>query len=354
LKILDRYLARAVLGGTLATLAVLVPLLGFFLLADELDKVGRTGYVFSDAVAFVALSLPSYAYQIFPIATLIGALIGLGSLASSSELVAMRAAGVSISRIVLAALKAGILLAVTAFLVGEGIAPIAQQKALQLRSEAQSGQVTLNSPYGFWARDRSSYINIREILPGAFLRDVYIYEFDSGHRLTVATHARDARYVRKHWVLDGISRSKISQNGVEVSRVDSARWDSLLDPGLIDVVLVDPQALPVWGLFRYIQFMAENNQDPGAYAVAFWGKVVQPLLILAMIFLSIPILFGSARTQGMGGRIFLGIMVGILFYLVSRTFASLALVYGLSPMVAAFTPLLLFLGIALWVMRRIG
>lgn len=354
LKILDRYLARAVVGGTLATLAVLLPLLGFFLLADELDKVGQEGYVFADALAFVALSIPSYAYQIFPIATLIGALIGLGSLASRSELVAMRAAGVSISRIVLAALKAGVLLAVVAFLVGEGIAPVAQQKALQLRSEAESGQVTLNTPYGFWARDRSAYINIREILPGAYLRGVFIYEFDGKHRLTVATHAKAARYVEKHWVLDDISRSKVSRDGVEVSRVRSANWDSLLDPGLLDVVLVDPQALPVWGLFRYIRFMAENNQDPGPYAVAFWGKVVQPLLILAMVFLSIPILLGSARTQGMGVRVFVGIMVGIGFYLVSRTFASLALVYGLSPMVAAITPPLLFLGIALWVMRRVG
>jgi lipopolysaccharide export system permease protein len=354
LKILDRYLAGAVVGGTLATLAVLLPLLGFFLLADEMDKVGDKGYVFADALAFVARSIPRYAYQIFPIATLIGALIGLGSLASRSELVAMRAAGVSISRIVGAALKAGALLAVIAFLVGEGVAPVAEQKALQLRSEAQSGQVTLNTPYGFWARDGNAYVNIREILPGAYLRDVFIYELDDERRLKVATHADDARYVKKHWILDGISRSTISQERVEVSRVASAAWDSLLDPGLLDVVLVDPQALPVWGLFRYVRFMAENNQDAGPYAVALWSKVVQPFLVVAMIFLSIPILFGSARTAGMGARVFFGVMVGIGFYLVSRTFAYLAMVYGVSPFVAAVTPPLLFLATALWVMRRVG
>jgi lipopolysaccharide export system permease protein len=354
LKILDRYLAGAVVGGALATLAVLLPLLGFFLLADEMDKVGDSGYMFADAVTFVALSIPRYAYQIFPIATLIGALIGLGSLASRSELVAMRAAGVSISRIVAAALKAGALLAVIAFLVGEGVAPVAEQKALQLRSEAQSGQATLNTPYGFWARDGNAFINIREILPGAYLRDVFIYEFDDRQRLTVATHADDAHYREKRWILDGISRSKISEDGVQVSRVTSASWDSLLDPALLNVVLVDPQALPVWGLFRYVRFMAANNQDAGAYGVAFWGKVVHPLLILAMIFLSIPILFGSARTTGMGTRVFLGILVGIGFYLVSRTFAYLALLYGVSPMVAAFTPPLLFLGVALWGLRRVS
>jgi lipopolysaccharide export system permease protein len=266
----------------------------------------------------------------------------------------MRAAGVSISRIVGAALKAGALLAVIAFLVGEGVAPVAEQKALQLRSEAQSGQVTLNTPYGFWARDGNAYVNIREILPGAYLRDVFIYELDDERRLKVATHADDARYVKKHWILDGISRSTISQERVEVSRVASAAWDSLLDPGLLDVVLVDPQALPVWGLFRYVRFMAENNQDAGPYGVALWSKVVQPFLVVAMIFLSIPILFGSARTAGMGARVFFGVMVGIGFYLVSRTFAYLAMVYGVSPFVAAVTPPLLFLATALWVMRRVG
>jgi lipopolysaccharide export system permease protein len=353
LKILDRYLAGAVIGGALATLAVLLPLLGFFLLADEVDKVGGD-YQFSTAVAFVALSIPRYAYQIFPIATLIGALIGLGSLANRSELVAMRAAGVSIARIVGAALKAGALLAVVAFAVGEGIAPVAEQKALQLRSEAQSGQATLNTPYGFWARDGKAYVNIREILPGAYLRDVFIYQFDNERNLKLAIHAQEARYVKKHWILNKIARSEISPERVRVTHMASATWDSTLDPGLLDVALIEPEALPIWRLFRYVRFMATNNQDAGPYAVAFWGKVVHPLLILAMIFLSIPILFGSARSTGMGARVIFGILVGIGFYLVSRTFAYLALIYGVSPFAAAVIPPLLFLGTALWVLRRVG
>ncbi|MEA3277839.1 MAG: LPS export ABC transporter permease LptG [Pseudomonadota bacterium] len=354
MKILDRYLAGAVIGGTILTLAVLLPLLGFFILADEIDKVGENNYQFADAMIFVALSLPRYTFQIFPIATLIGALVGLGALASRSELVAMRAAGVSISRIVYAALKGGALLAVVAVLVGEGVAPVAEQKALQWRSEAQSGQVTLTTPYGFWARDGSAYINIREILPGANLRDIYIYEFDGEQRLTLATHAKDARYVQGSWLLEGISRSRVSDDGVEVTRVAQAGWDSLLSPGLLDLVILEPHVLSVWGLFRYVRFMAENGQDAGPYEVALWSKVVHPFLILAMIFMAIPILFGSARSTGIGPRIFLGILVGIGFYLVSRTFSYLALLFDLSPLLAAITPPLLFLVGAVWVLKRVG
>jgi len=353
-KILDRYLGKAVIGGTLMTMAVLLPLLGFFILADEMGQVGENGYVLSDALLFVALSMPRYAYQLFPIATLIGALIGLGALASSSELVAMRAAGVSISRIVLAAFKAGSLLAVVAVATGEGIAPEAEQKALQLRSEAQSGQVTLKTQHGFWARDGNSYINIREILSGATLRDISIFEFDDGQQLILATHAREARYEEGRWLLEGISRSRISEEGVDVQRLRSTDWESLLDPALLRVVVVEPHVLPIWSLWRYVRFMTASGQEPGAYEVAMWNKLVHPFLILAMIFLSIPILFGSARSTGIGMRVFVGVVVGIGFYLVSRTFSYLALLYGLSAWAASVLPPLLFILGGLWVLRRIG
>lgn len=354
MKILDRYLAGAVIGGTLLTLAVLLPLLGFFILADEMDQVGKNDYQFEDAMLFVALSLPRYAYQVFPIATLIGTLVGLGSLASRSELVAMRAAGVSISQIVGAALKAGVLLAVIAFAVGEGIAPGAEQKALEWRSNAQSGHVTLRTAHGFWARDGDAYVNIRDVQPGANLRDIYIYELDENRQLTLATYARDARYVDGHWLLEDIARSRITTEAIEVTRIPQTGWDSLIDPGLLSVVIVEPHVLPVWGLFRYVRFMAASQQDPGSYEVAFWGKVVHPLLILIMIFVSIPILFGSARTSGIGTRIFLGVLVGIGFYLVSRTFSYLALLYGMNAALAAFAPPLLFLAGAVLVLRRVG
>jgi lipopolysaccharide export system permease protein len=307
-----------------------------------------------DAMLFVLLSLPRYAYQLFPIATLIGALVGLGALAGRSELVAMRAAGLSISRIVFAALKGGLLLAVIAVAVGEGLAPVAEQRALQLRSEAQSGHVTMQTPFGFWARDGDAYVNVREILPGAVLQDIEILEFDGDRHLTQATHARAARYLQGQWVLQDISRSRISPQGVEITRIPEAGWDSMLDPKLLRVVILEPHVLSSWGLLRYVRYMSANGQDAGSYEVALWGKLVHPFLILSMIFLSIPILFSSTRSTGIGPRIFAGIVVGIGFYLVSRTFTYLALLFELSAWLAATIPPLLFLTGAILVLRRVG
>lgn len=353
-KILDRYLAGAVILGTLLTLGVLLPLMVFSLLADEMDEVGENGYRFVDAFRFVALSMPSYGYQVFPITTLIGTLVGLGSLASRSELVAMRAAGVSIGYIVYAAVKGGTLLAVVAVVIGEGVAPVADQKALQLRSEARSGQAMLMSEHGFWARDGNTYVNIREIRSGAHLRDIRIYEFDEERHLSQVTHAEHAEYVGENWVLRGIAQSVTGDERVRTNHFDQAEWSSLLDPGLLKTVVSEPHMLSVWELLRYVRYMVANGQDARSYEVVFWGKVVHPFLIVAMIFVSIPIVLGSARTSGLGPRMFLGILVGIAFYLVSRTFVYVALLYEMSPLIATLIPPLAFLSIAFWVLRRVG
>lgn len=353
-RILNRYLAGAVIGGTLMTLGVLLPLLGFFILADEMEQVGVEHYRFQDALLFMAMSLPRYAYQVFPIATLIGALVGLGTLAGRSELVAMRAAGVSVGRIVGAGLLGGVLLAAAAVIIGEVVAPVAEQRGIEMRRQALSGDVAQQTPFGFWAIDGHAYVNIREIQSGTNLRDISIYEVDFETGALDATHAAGARYVNGEWVLEDIERSRVRAEGVEVERIPSAGWTSLLDPGLLKVIVADPRALPVWGLYKYIQFMAVTEQDAGAYEVAFWGKVVHPLLTLSMIFVSIPILLGSARSSGMGSRLFFGVLVGIGYYLVSRTFTYLSLLYDLSPLVAALLPPLLFVLGALLVLRRVG
>ena len=354
MRILDRYLAWAVIGGTLLTLGVLLPLLGVFILADEADSIGVERYGLAEALLFMLLSLPRYAYQLFPIATLIGALIGLGTLASRSELVAMRAAGVSVSQLVRAGLLGGLLLAGLAVLIGEVVAPLTEQYGVDLRRQALSGGVTQRTPDGFWAMEDGSYVNIREIRSGTSLRNISIYEIDSNKGTMIATHAEGASYRNGEWELEAIARSRVTNAGVEVERIERAGWDSMLSPDLLKVVVADPRALPVWGLYRYIQFMWTNKQDAGPYEVVFWAKVLHPVLTLSMILVAIPLLLGSTRSTGMGRRIFAGVLVGILYYLVSRTFAYLALLFGLNPFVAAIAPPLLFVSVALVLLRRVG
>ncbi|NCA73068.1 MAG: LPS export ABC transporter permease LptG, partial [Sphingobacteriia bacterium] len=347
MRILDRYLAWAVMSGTLLTLAGLLPLMGVFILSDELDAIGTERYGLAEAMLFTLLSLPRYLYQLFPIATLIGALIGLGTLASRSELVAMRAAGISVGRLVRAALLGGLVLATVAVVLGELVAPIAEQRAVELRRLALSGEAAQLTPYGFWAIDDGAYVNIREIRSGTSLRDIDIYRVDAAQGTLEASHAEGARYEDGRWVLEGIALSRVDGEGVKVERVEHAEWDSMLDPGLLKVVVADPRALPVWGLYKYIRFMSVNKQDASAYEIAFWGKVLHPVLTLSMILIAIPMLLGSSRSTGMGRRMLAGILVGLVYYLVSRTFAYLALLFGMNAFLAAIAPPVLFIGAAM-------
>ena len=131
-----------------------------------------------------------------------------------------------------------------------------------------------------------------------------------------------------------------------------AIWDSLLDPGMLSLLVVDPHILPAWGLYRYIRFMEENGLNATSYQVAFWTKMSTPLVILAMMSLSVPLLFGALRTVGVGQRVFVGVLIGVVFYWFTRASSQLAVVYSLSPLLSAFLPgILCVLGI-IWVFRR--
>lgn len=353
MKVLDRYIGRQLLAGTFFIMAGLLILLGVLHLFEELGEVGKGNYGLEAAFVYVAMGLPRFAYELFPVTVLLGSLAGLGSLAVHSELIAMRAAGISLRRIVLAMLQAGFLLMVLALILGELVAPPSEQYAQQMRTDLKSEQISLRSKYGFWAKDGHAFINIRSFLPGNELEGVYIYEFNDQSRLSVATHAERAVFLDGRWLLKGIRQSFISEEGITTRVLEQAAWGSLLEPDLLNVVVVKPHMLPIWGLYRYIGFLKANGQDANQYEVAFWGKLVKPLITVAMLFLSVPFLFGSLRSVGLGKRVFIGTLIGLGFYMGNKMISYMAVVYGWNPIFASVLPGVLVTASALWAMRRV-
>jgi lipopolysaccharide export system permease protein len=352
ITILDRYIGRAVLIGILAVLLLLVVLIGFFEVVAELEDVERD-YTTAMAYTYVVLGLPRYCYELFPVATLLGSLIGLGLLASNSELMAMRAAGVSITRIVLSVLKAGLLVLCLVVWLGEFLAPQAEQQGQRMKMEALSDQISLKTRYGFWSRDGNTFINIRQILPDTQLADISLYEYDGQARLQRAVHAKRAVFRTGNWVLQEVSVSRFEDDSIQVSQQQEMIWRTQLEPSSLDVLTVKPHMLAAWDLWRYIDYLRNNGQASVSYEVAFWGKLAAPLVTLVMLFLSIPFVFGSLRSAGVGQRIFVGAMLGIAFYLLNRAFSYMAVVYSLSVLFATLLPLLLFFILAVWMFRRV-
>ncbi|MCB0074942.1 MAG: LPS export ABC transporter permease LptG [Caldilineaceae bacterium] len=353
MKLLDRYIGKSVLASTLVVMIILLALFAFATFAGELDKVGRGTYDASTAIQYTLLLLPRLAYQLFPIVVLLGAIIGLGMMASQNELVVIRAAGVSLPRIIWTVMKIGLLLLVLMLLVGEFAAPAAEFKAQNLRAEAISGQVSFRTDQGLWARDGRSVIHIRDLINAGQVGRVSVYDFDNRNQLHTVTTARTADYDGDGWVLHNVLRSEISLNGVKTTQQPTLSWHSLLNPELIGVVTVKPDYLSAPGLLRYIRYLYDNGLDASQHVLALWKKAVMPLTTLVMIFLAVPFVFGPLRSVGVGQRIFVGTLFGIGYYLLDQTTGHLGLVYGLSPLMSVLVTPVLFLAVAFYMFKRV-
>jgi lipopolysaccharide export system permease protein len=353
MTILDRYLATHVIWGTLLALCVLLALFTFVALADELGDVGKGEYTVVRAFEYMLLALPQRAFLLFPFAALVGTLVGLGTLSSSSELTVMRASGLSATRISVTVLTAGLGLAIVSMLVGEFIAPLSERLAHERRSVAISSRIDVNTNYGFWVRDGSSFVNIRRALPGNKVEGVYIYEFDADKQLRVATYARQAHYEDGRWILQGIRQSDIRENRVSSREIEQAAWAAMFKPDLVDVVAVKLESLSAIGLYRYMDYLRENGLSTARFELAFWTKIVYPIATVVMIFFALPLVLGILRSAGVGQRILVGSMVGMVFHIINQISGDIGLVYGLSPFFSALLPTLVFFAIGMTMMRKL-
>lgn len=354
MSILQRYIAKTILSSTAIVLLVLVGLFAFMDFVTELDDLGRGHYQLADMLVYMIFSMPKRIYELLPVAALLGSVIGLGNLASQSELVAMRAAGISIQQINKAVMMVAACLMLLAVFVGEVIRPPAEQHAREIQSMAQTGTVGTRSQHGFWTRDGLHFNHINRIMPDGRFSGISIYEFDSSHRLRIVTKAKEAQYDDdKRWMLTDVVQSTIDDNGVKVRAIEHARWKSQLNPGMVNIVIVPPEFLPVWDLLEYIHFLKDNYQAVDQYEMAFWMKVMMPLSSAVMVFLAVPFVFGPLRSSTVGGRVVAGSLVGIGFHLFDQSFQHMGLVFGILPWLSASVPTICFAFLGWYFMRKV-
>lgn len=338
--ILDRYIGRSILVSSILALFALVAVFSFFSLVDQLDDTGRGNYGVGDAIQYVLLTIPRLSYELFPIAIVIGSMAALGMLANTSELAVIRTSGVSQARLAYSLIKTGLVFVVISILIGEVIAPVAEQAAQQKRSIALTKQISMKTKHGFWSRDGDNYINIRKILPGDRVEEIYIYEFDKEHHLRSSIYAKHAEYDQDKWVLHDILKTEITEEQVTNNHYDTAEWEALLNPEVINMVTIKPRYLSILGLISYIDYLKANNQSSKQYVQAFWSKLISPFSIIAMILLSICVVRCEARPMGLGQRVFIGAIIGITFHLLNQVSGHLGIVYGVPAILSVCLPTL--------------
>jgi len=354
---LDRYVARQIYEGVGFVLLGFLALFAFFDVVGELRDLGRGDYQLRQMLGFVVLSMPTHVYELLPIAVLIGTLYALAQLAGSSEFTVMRAAGLSPAQAGRMLLKVGLVFAVLTLVVGEWIAPAGETAAEKLRMRAMSKLIAQGLGSGIWLKDENSFVNVRVARQANKLNDVHIYELDSAYRVRSISVVREARYRGEgRWALLDVARTDFTPLGPRVEHLANSEWRSAVDPELLDLLIVRPERMSAWRLYRYIQHLEENRQKVERYAIAMWKKLLYPVAALVMLALALPFAYMHTRAGMVGVKVFFGIMLGVLFHMLNNLFAHIGLLQNWPPLAAAAAPGIVFFGAAVammwWVERR--
>jgi lipopolysaccharide export system permease protein len=353
---LERYLAGQIYGAVGFVLVGFLGLFAFFDLIAELRDLGNGSYQLKQIFSVVALWVPGHAYELLPIAVLIGTLYVLAHLSSNSEYTVMRAAGLSPSRAGGALAKVGLVFVVGTFALGEWIAPQSEELAQQVRMRAMQSVIGGSLSSGLWFKDERSFINVREAREADRLAGVRIYEFDSASRLRQVTEAARGDYAGDgRWRLTGVRQTLFGAAGPTTAHLEEAEWRSAMTPDLLNVLIVAPERMSAWKLHLYLQHLEGNRQKTERYQIALWKKLFYPLATLVMMALALPFAYMHARSGMVGIKVFLGILIGILFHMLNSLFSHVGLLKGWPPVAAAAVPSLLFLATAvlmmLWIER---
>ena len=355
IKRLDRLIAISVLSAIGLVWVTLVALDALSAFARELDEIGSGTYTLGTAAAYILFTLPRRGYEIFSTAAVIGGVLGLGALAPTAELTAMRAGGMSKLRICLAALGAVAAMTAAVAFMGETLAPWGERSAQALAAGAKSSDRITSGKTGLWAREGDDLFNAksgRATAAGVELFDVRLYEFTPAGQLRQITRAERAEHEGVEWKLYNAVRMKFLAESVATETVPLIEWQSSLDPRLLSLSVVRPRYLSSADLRANIRYLERNELDASPYETAYWGRVFYPVNVLALLLFTLPFAFGALRSGGWAKRLFLGVLVAVAWLLFQRAVVNVAEVYSVDFRLVHGLPALALLAFSALYFRR--
>ncbi|WP_417595401.1 LPS export ABC transporter permease LptG [Oceanospirillum sp.] len=356
MKTLDRYIAKSVFAAVLIVQMLLLGLDMMLALVNELDNLNDS-YQLSNALYYVMLSAPRRFYDLVPVGVMVGALIGLGSLASNNELAVIRAAGVSITRIIWSVMKPMLLIIMVTAFVGEFISPKTEVEAQNYRTMKRWDTTNAAGKSGVWLRDGNDYFYFRSIRTDGKLSGIQRHSFDeAGKKLLSITYAQSGHYDfdKKGWVLDQAVKANIGTHRVVNEQIPSIFWSSDLKPELMKVIILEQRYLAPSDLWRYSQYLKDQGLKSHEHEMAFWQKVLLPLTLSSLVLVAASFVFGPLRSAPAGTRVFSGVIVGLAVKYVQDILGPASVVYGFDPVWAVLTPTIGCALYGVFLIRRTG
>jgi len=353
-SVLTGYIVKEVLKGSAIAIVLLLTLFNLFTFSDELKDLGEGAYGLREIFLYLALTSPRVFYELVPSGALLGSLFVVGAMGNNREIVAMRAAGLSIFWIIKSVMLAGVILVTIALLVGEFVAPEAERTAQLIKTTAQNDEVLMRSKHGLWLRESNKFINVRKIPGKGKLADVFVYEVSQENQLESVSSIASATYLGNNlWDMNDIVQTEISPKQVFSSRESTRKWKTSIDPDLLNVVVVKSENMSLYDLFVYIDFLKQNNQKAQSFELAFWSRLINPFVTFVMLMVSIPFVVGVGRGVSTGARMMLGIIIGMTFNIFDKIAGHVGLVYGYDPMFMAMVPSAIVFCSAVYAVSRV-
>ena len=336
---LSSYIGNSVLA---AILIVLLLVVGLDIVTAIIDQLGdlRGAYTFSQSLIYIGLTIPGRIHEYIPLAALVGCLLAMGMLASSSEITVMRASGVSLSRLVWMASKPVLWLIILSALISEYVSPYTDQWAKSHKDYLVWGSDrSLVSGGGLWHREGDTFMHFNVVQPGGVLYGVTTFEFNPKGELQTATFANRASYQPDGWLMEGASRSEFNVTSMSSSEFTTLDWGTRLTPKLLGYLSLTAEELSPSGLYDYATYLDKQELDSGAYRLAFWQKCLHPFAVLSLVLIALSFVFGPLRSSTMGYRVFVGVVVGIAFQFAQNLLGPSSLIYGFQPLYAVLLPI---------------
>ena len=335
--ILSQYLLRTILAGTAMVLFVLLALAALFEFIAELDDT-QGNYQTAQAILYTALRLPNLAFEMLPVAALIGSLLGLGALAGNSEIIVMRSAGLSVRELAGMVAIAGAVMLVLTGLLGEFIGPPLDFYARNMRLEARYEQDDDQLGNPTWVKDGSVYLHLERVNPDFEFGSLYIYKFDGNRLAAIAIAENSGIDEDDNWILENLRETRFERDGVQVTKSPRSIESFEVNAELLGSALAKPLSLSAREMLSYIDYLHRNNLDATQYETELWHRVSRTFTVLIMPILSLAFIFGSLRTGGAGARLMIGVLVGLVYYLASETLANSGQVFNLNPILVTWLP----------------
>ncbi|WP_230656182.1 LptF/LptG family permease [Psychrobacter sp. I-STPA10] len=411
-QILSRYVKKNAFFAILGAVIALWGLQLLFSYLAELDEVSDS-YSYWQALQYIGYRSPQFLVQFTPTGALLGAVVGLGLLANKSELVVMRAAGVSIYRIVLWVLQPALLFVLLSLAINQFVLPLSNQKAHQIQ---QTDSAPLATVSGYWTVQNntsdegevsSDVVFIDYADEKGNIGEVKRWHLDAANNLTAVSKATDGYYIDGHadpkhtvaanvhnntsaetqyqWQLNNltqlqllspqadlrastlnsnatsditnvaISDASIMTHAVPIAQLKRERQVNItlpIAPSSVYLLTRPPNDLSLTQLVEYYRYSQHQGTRSLEHELTLWKKLLSPFSILSLVIVACSFVFGSLRSHSLGLRIVVALLFGLLFSYLQDLTGFVSLATGVSPLLMVLLPIIVSTLLGLYLIKR--